>query len=557
MRFIEESTLPEYISTLYEGVPDKYNSFIKFTSSNPDYDGTTSRYTAYKFYERKSLSPDNIQDTLHMMEQESKLSEKNLSMSMCSYKNPYNARKSNIKYCHCVAVDVDYTGIYEGKDPLYMWQEVIFPIIAKISAKGYPIAFPQMIECGHRLKLIYLLEPVNLCIKSPKKKRNTIAILEQISKSITKALNDEDKDLNAEYMSLNKFLRVPGSVNVIYKKNGKKAKSGKNFSYDEKCEFPIYMESNYAISDNIVPERYTLEELAAAALPNREEFERIVAQYKKCKKKEKRKIANVKTLFESRIAVLYKCQEAGYDVGYRETMCFLLWNNLIGLGLERREIEHEVLRFNSNFKTPLPQNGVLKALRPREKNGYKMKDKTFYEMLGIKKGEVMSRRAKNHIRYTDERKEALKDPNSKFNIRIEKRIKAKQMYDEGYKTSEIAKELDCTMQTVRNYIKEDLPDAEKVIQKLEEDIRPYNRVKETIRRVKKKIAENKDKVIWKFTTAFKSAKEEAAYEWHWEGIEENYRLGFINRLTFLREVQNERLCNLEIAQEYRIQAALA
>ena len=55
-------------------------------------------------------------------------------------------------------------------------------------------------------------------------------------------------------------------------------------------------------------------------------------------------------MMKRRMEYLRVLQEHGYDIGHREKMCFLYWNFALQSGMDAEEAKHAAIRFNKRFE---------------------------------------------------------------------------------------------------------------------------------------------------------------------------------------------------------------
>ena len=174
----------------------------------------------------------------------------------------------------------------------------------------------------------------------------------------------------------------------------------------------------------------------------------------KNKKKKKREISNIETQCSNRLEDLKYLQEHGYDIGYRETMCYLYRLFCIQSGMTDKEAEEAMLKFNDSFKNSLPEKRAIVLTKPSNP-AIKYKDKTLREMLNCEAYPVFKGTGR-----TDEEKRASakkyyrsRNPVSKKEKIKKASKKAKKLKDNGDTYDEIALKLHISRSTAINYVK--------------------------------------------------------------------------------------------------------
>ena len=299
----------------------------------------------------------------------------NTMMSMSTYISKGSACEKNINTVCCLAVDVDYTFVNKNgqkAEPLLIWEMLKRELIEY----EITIPMPTYIEYGHRLRLVYLLKsPVCLRIKDSNKRKSTITWLKRIMTIIAENINSLNPAYNAEIQNLTKFVRVPGSYNIKYDQEYCKADN----RYYFKCN------GKYIISVKEIPNGKILDikELSDFVLPilptwyhsykNKKEYKPLISI--------KNKNHNLANMLQNRLAFLECLQDKGWNIGYREIMCFLYYNFSLQLGLSNEEAKRNTCMFNARFKNPLNEKKMLSHATPRKLYNYK--NRTLMELLGL------------------------------------------------------------------------------------------------------------------------------------------------------------------------------
>ena len=211
------------------------------------YEGDLSRKRA--FVKSCCLKPDAAAMTANLRG----TTRNNLMTSMCTYASRKNARESNALTVCALAVDVDFAGKFVGENPIEVWR-FIFSHLCEKYFVGERVAFPQFVEVGHRLRLIYALEPVCLAIKPASKRVRTIRWIKKISRELTAMVNSIDADLCAEVQNPNKSVRFPNSKNVKW--------DGKMYGGKFIGEPEVHHVSVFEVELDCIPEKYEIHELS-------------------------------------------------------------------------------------------------------------------------------------------------------------------------------------------------------------------------------------------------------------------------------------------------------
>lgn len=409
----------------------------------------------------------------------------NSYLTLGTYRTKANARKDNLNSIVMMCVDVDYDEAY-FKD----WQpEAVYTYMVSraidMGSGTSVIPLPNYIECGHRLRLIYVLAEPYILNTTRRVRRKTIAFLEYVFQSYVDAVNKIDNHFNAEPHKLTSSVRPIGSIN-------RKAERVLNLLYDkdkdseaEKYRYPVlYAEEIrvYEVSKTV----YTMQELADMMLPyTREEWNQIQEEKKQKKRSWKSKMQEVKIslagkvtplckekksvsipdMMRLKIEILQKLQQKGYDVGHREQMCFQMWNAYLTLGYSQEECYKIVKAFNENFQTPLKDSKVRNSKAARI---YKytwrqflwalyLDEKGLYQLTGIRiphenKNEYMRNYMK--LRYhalNDER--VAENRKKRAEKKLETALKIMSYLESGMRVKDIAEKLGITRRTVLTYRK--------------------------------------------------------------------------------------------------------
>lgn len=342
--------------------------------------------------------------------------------SLNCYNNMYKATEQSLFSIQNIALDVDFdTNKYTVKE-----------VMSRIKAmyKAGEILTPNIIEYGHRIRLIYSLEDVGIDKTTYKSLR--------LVKKVAQAINNKlPKEFNSSVQQLTTFGRIVGSINT---KNNKKIQ----------CEI-------------INPNKYMLRELQEQLLEPL-----VISKKIKTIKKNDSNIIGIKNTFTlnlDRLSDLEKIQTIR-QYGHREYLCFLYRNQCLLNGDSKQIALKKTLIFNSQFKFPLTENQVKSDTKNLNRKTYLLKNETILEKLQLTNEEEKELKLKtiisnieykrrdneaNKKRYKDKLKEQGKLTKKEQLEEIYSKIKS--LLAKGLKQKDISIQLNIKPRTLKRYIK--------------------------------------------------------------------------------------------------------
>lgn len=429
--------------------------WVKMLSSNPHYQ------TGNPAQKQDFFASDNFKGgpVLNDMLNLSDFSRRNLWLSTAIYGKKGNATENNIVAATAILIDVDYAGKFERKSSTECanW---LLGRLQDMENSGLPVAYPSYIECGHRLRLIYVFSSA-VCLKIKKRahRANTIRLLKKVTRYLCNMVNEADPDLHPDFAGsgINKFIRPAGSITM-------KRKKGQMMTVKEYANTNGYKSTRTA--RKYIPGQasswlvqlldwkgplWEMHELVDTILPT------YNAKLKRAKKRNKTHMNPLVTLehrLKTRLVALRNRQAEGMDVGFREISVFLYWNTCLSLGYSNAKAERLALDFNQGFRTPLPEFVAAKQCRPSRIKGYKFTDKHFAEYLGCEMPELSGSDSRSRkSRYLDARREQIKAGKTKQQEMELKSSLATSYRKKGKTLQEIADLLNVSLSTVKRYLK--------------------------------------------------------------------------------------------------------
>lgn len=267
-----------------------------------------------------------------------------------TYNNLKTATDKDLHLITAIAIDVDFVEIrkFTNKKPI----EIINVLEKQEFNKTIPT--PQVVEYGHNLRLIYLLEKVP-ATKASKTLANKLA----------STIGSRLEDFGGSKQPLTTYGRVIGSVNS-------KDKS--------KIKVMYFNTDKYKLKD--------LQEKWLEPLP---------IWYPEWKAKTGRKVIKFNRNFKeqasfgvynkNRITDFYKIQnfykEDDDCAGFRRFLCFLVRDHAILAGYSPQEAEKILEDFNNHFNTPIKWREIERDTRNVERHQYTYHSKTILNYIGI------------------------------------------------------------------------------------------------------------------------------------------------------------------------------
>lgn len=337
--------------------------------------------------------------------------------SLNCYNNMSKCTENTLFSLQNFALDIDFnTDEYTIKQ--------VINIIKKMY-KDEQIPVPNILEFGHRIRLIYSIEDVAV----KKGSKRAINLINKIAKEINNRL---PKKLNSSVQALTTYGRIIGSINT--KKN-------------KKIQAQI-----------INPNKYILRELQQSLLQPLK-----VKTYKK-KNSKTINLNNIYTLNLSRLADLEKIQKIRQD-GFREILCYLYRNYCILANFSEEETWEKLKKFNANFTNPLSEKFLNTNTKNINRKQYNHKNVTILELLDISEEEEeilklstiitdKEKKKRKRIYNKEYYKESLEKAGRTF-----KQEKLDEVYEKiislknkGMKNKDIAIQLELNLKTLERYI---------------------------------------------------------------------------------------------------------
>ena len=350
------------------------------------------------------------------------------------YNNMYSATTESLFSLQNFALDIDFP------TEKFMVNEVI-NIITDLY-KNDVIPTPNVIEYGHRIRLIYSIEDV----ASNKKSRNKLNYLAEKINSLI------PKELNSSVQLLTTYGRVIGTNNT---------------------------KDNSKIKVKIInPVKYVLRELADKWLGAYEVVGSKPTTTKKPKKqindKSYNKVIKKKDgtiLFQNqyslnvlRLEDLEKIQEK-FERRNRELLCFFYRNQCHLAGFSQEEAFEMTLRFNDNFEFPLTENEVKRDTKNTLKKKYNLKNTYILNKLGIEPEQEVELKLKTILSEEEYKRRDREYQKEKYNEKLKSegkltkkeqneiiRKKIKNLREEGFKIEDIALQLGIGVSTAKRHI---------------------------------------------------------------------------------------------------------
>lgn len=339
-----------------------------------------------------------------------------------TYNNLKTATDKDLHLITAIAIDVDFGEIRKFTNKKSI--EIINILERQEFNKTIPT--PQVVEYGHNLRLIYVLEKVPATIASK-------ALANKLASTIGSRL----EDFGGSKQPLTTYGRVIGSVNS-------KDKS--------KIKVMYFNTNNYKLKD--LQEKW-LEPLPIWYPEWKAKTGRKVIKFNKNFKEQ----ASFAIYNKNRITDFYKIQNFYKDdddcAGFRRFLCFLVRDHAILAGYSPKEAEKILENFNNNFITPLKWREIERDTRNVERHQYIYKSQTILNYIGITQEEEMLlnleailsdeeyKRRKN-IRDRERRKAQFRDVEGLTKTerkRLEEFIQIAKLEMQGMSYNEISKEL--------------------------------------------------------------------------------------------------------------------
>lgn len=323
------------------------------------------------------------------------------------------------------SLDIDYQN--ENIDPKDIYEYIVDHV---------ELPVPNYIECGHRLRMIYLFdEPLRLF---PAQKDKLIKGFSFIQKSFCSAINDElsfgDTCFGAESNPATSFFRIPGSVN---------SKDGSTIKLE-----------------HITDERYTLQELfdefiTAKVLDLSGNKDTWYEAWRIRKLNSEKPLFSIHKLWKRRQNAFLEMR-SDTDVR-RKTLCFLYGQSLIHLNevSSSQELLEKLYEFNRGFICPLSERVIQSRDRLLFGHKYKYTDKKIAELLGssYKKYAGYCKKDRDAARYDLVREVQIRSKKAKYQKIEIRREKIKSLLLKLCPVLKIAKLLHVSISTVKRDIK--------------------------------------------------------------------------------------------------------
>lgn len=343
-----------------------------------------------------------------------------LMYSLNCYNNMYTCNENTLFSLQNFALDIDF--------PLEKYTIKQVKNILKNLWDSGAIPVPNLLEYGHRVRVIYSIEDV--AVKKGSKK--AINLIKKVGETIN---NKIPEDLNSSVQALTTYGRINGSINS---KDNSKVKI-----------------------DVLNPKKYVLRDLQNTLLE--------VPEWKKKLKKANKnsKIVSFKnsyTLNLARVRDLEKIQSIR-EKGYRELLCYLYRNYLLLLNIDNTEVWEKLKEFNNNFKNPLKENKLDGDTKHLNRKQYLHKSETILKLLDITEEEEKKLNLETICSELETRRRKIEGQKKKYIEKLHEqgkltkveqnniiRAKIKSLKIEGFKNREIAQELNLPVKTVERHI---------------------------------------------------------------------------------------------------------
>lgn len=291
--------------------------------------------------------------------------------SLNLYNNMYKANTESLFNIQSFALDVDF------KPQDYSLNGALQVI--KDLYTSNDLLRPNIIEYGHRIRLIYLLEEVGI----RKGTTRALNLIKKVADTINAML---PKDLNSKVQPLTSYAR---NINSINTRNNSKIKM-----------------------EIVKKERYVLRELEKELL---EPLKNKPKQYRK-RDTNVLEISNSYSLNLDRLEDFERIQTIR-EKDYRSTLCYLYRNYCLLAGYSQQESLDKMLEFNSRFSNPLRENLIDGDTKHLNRKQYLHKNQTLINLLDITPEEEIALN--------------LKSIKSNFTKKINKKTTNKQWYEEN------------------------------------------------------------------------------------------------------------------------------
>ncbi|MFR5596437.1 MULTISPECIES: terminase gpP N-terminus-related DNA-binding protein [Anaerostipes] len=371
----------------------------------------------------------------------------NLSITMNTYqKDSDRFSKMNIHAIKSFAIDIDYrqNEALKDKDPQTIKQWLM-------SENFLGLPWPNWIETGHQLRLIYVLyKPVF----NRKRKKNLFVLIERIMKVMCQKINEEF-DLYAEPQKLTSFLRLPGSINT----------KGMEMVRVERTN----------------TKKYTLDYYVEEILPALPAWYRGWKKRKRNTKRRKKALKNLemhnRQVLEDLKAYQTFLNKKRIMTGHREVMCWIYCKYCYLISGDQEDAVEKAVKFNKGFLCPLIERQLRFDIRTTDP--MPLRNQTILDQLGIddvikkeagiKIGENV-RKKECQKRY-DQKKRRKKFKKGEYKCQKMKNQKEKiyTLYNQGFTQTAIGEKLGISRKTVYNYLrmkKEELRKQEEMIRRL-------------------------------------------------------------------------------------------
>lgn len=352
----------EIINLIKKMHPEKiYNntkendSYIMFTTIGTKHSEAVAYPRTYGLKVCDATNPIKLKEVLNNFPKE------NLGVTFNTFTHYKSKNKINsIFYVNNLVIDIDFKKAgYKNSD------QVMFFLENDFFRKELPE--PNFIEIGNQMKLIYTLEEP---IKISKKSSGIKLFLKVVMNKLASKL----KDFGADNISINYYIRVPGSVNT------------KNNSVVRIKDYSTYKWSFQDLVDEFLP-----------SLPNWYKNKATLKKENKTTKKH-RALALQRSRFNfinrSKIILsdLEKIQKRCNKIensGHRELLCFLYRNYCLLAGFSSKEALLAMLKFNEGFNVPLIEKQVISHTNNVDRKQYKYSNILLMRELEITEQEAL------------------------------------------------------------------------------------------------------------------------------------------------------------------------
>lgn len=361
----EVTEITDVFSRLY----GNSDGFVKIMS--------TGSHRGY-FYNREALSDET---KVAAIMNSHRFDKENLYASTAAYRTMQKATSENILTVNALCVDADFS-LRKGQEDVPIYDAIRALKLAVLD--GMPE--PSYVEYSRNLRLVYVLDGPYVIPKAKQKAESCKTFLKRVVQCLSEELNRHNEiiDFNATPQRLTSFIRIPYSVNK---------RTFGHYDFREE-KYIIDAVNLYDVRIEWLHGKWDIDKLGGSVLPPLFDGYEDWKQRNRQNRKSSASGAVPQSVTDRRLKELEELQKRGYDVGYREKLCYFYWVTAMQKGQTNEEAKASVLAFNSHFKTPLEEHRLLTDCRlsgyidgrtGRRCEGWErhFKDATIRESLGL------------------------------------------------------------------------------------------------------------------------------------------------------------------------------